>query len=107
MDFSYGYAEPPEERALAQDFPLPGQPPIPSSVQNFEEFNWDPPLPGAADGAGPRRRSYNGKTVQGIGLVGEIVEQEPWRRHTRVFGGAVCLACQESEERMRSMGLQN
>lgn len=50
----------------------------------------------------PRRRSYT-KTVASldgeIKLEGEILETESWRRHTRVYGGGVCLACVESEER--------
>lgn len=52
----------------------------------------------------PRRRSYTkATTVAGgeeVQMTGEIVEAEGWRRHTRVFGGGVCLACEESERRM-------
>jgi len=55
----------------------------------------------------PRRRSYT-KTVgamrggnEGVEVTGEIVvSPEGWRRHTRVFGGGVCKACEESERRM-------
>lgn len=35
----------------------------------------------------------------------EIVVAEGWTRHTRVYGGGVCQACVESEERMRALGL--
>ncbi|KUJ17921.1 uncharacterized protein LY89DRAFT_732629 [Mollisia scopiformis] len=51
----------------------------------------------------PRRRSYT-KTIgveKEIEVTGEIVvSPEGWRRHTRVFGGGVCKACEESERRM-------
>jgi hypothetical protein len=33
-------------------------------------------------------------------MSGEIIAAEGWRRHTRVFGGGVCKACEESERRM-------
>ena len=50
----------------------------------------------------PRRRSYT-KTVETsaeeVEMKGQIQETESWRRHTRVYGGGVCLACLESEER--------
>lgn len=50
----------------------------------------------------PRRRSYT-KTIDSIdgqmSVEGEILETESWRRHTRVYGGGVCLACLESEQR--------
>lgn len=50
----------------------------------------------------PRRRSYTKTTSQGMEVSGEIVVGEGWRRHTRVFGGGVCKACEESERRMTS-----
>lgn len=49
----------------------------------------------------PRRRSYTKTTAQGTPLEGQIEMNESWRRHTRVFGGGVCKACEESEERRR------
>jgi hypothetical protein len=47
----------------------------------------------------PRRRSYT-KTTGESSMSGEIITAEGWRRHTRVFGGGVCKACEESERRM-------
>jgi len=50
----------------------------------------------------PRRRSYTKAVASNEGeikLEGEILETESWRRHTRVYGGGVCLACLESDER--------
>jgi hypothetical protein len=35
-----------------------------------------------------------------------IIAAEGWRRHTRVYGGGVCRACEESEEEMRLMGVR-
>jgi len=52
----------------------------------------------------PRRRSYT-RTRDGVEVQGEVVVVEAWRRHTRVYGGGVCLACAESEERRLAMGL--
>ncbi|KAH6701422.1 hypothetical protein DL95DRAFT_152269 [Leptodontidium sp. 2 PMI_412] len=48
----------------------------------------------------PRRRSYTKTTAGGVEVQGEVVMAEGWRRHTRVFGGGVCIACEESERRM-------
>ncbi|KAL2071080.1 hypothetical protein VTL71DRAFT_12315 [Oculimacula yallundae] len=64
--------------------------PIISSFDSFET--------GAMDV--PRRRSYTKTTVGGVEVQGEVVMAEGWRRHTRVFGGGVCIACEESERRM-------
>jgi hypothetical protein len=33
-------------------------------------------------------------------INGEIIVAEGWRRHTKVFGGGVCAACEESERRL-------
>ncbi|KFY61941.1 hypothetical protein V497_02696 [Pseudogymnoascus sp. VKM F-4516 (FW-969)] len=52
----------------------------------------------------PRRRSYT-KTASGVEVVGEVVTGEGWRRHTRVYGGGVCLACLESERMRVAMGM--
>jgi hypothetical protein len=65
---------------------------------------------GTTTGAGPgaeapsRRRSYT-KVVDGVGveLQEEIVAAEGWKRHTRVYGGGVCLACLENERDRRRM----
>ena len=48
----------------------------------------------------PRRRSYTKMMTDGTEVNGEIIVAEGWRRHTRVFGGGVCKACEESERRM-------
>jgi hypothetical protein len=58
----------------------------------------------------PRRRSYT-KThstsstsstlsTGSVTITGEVIQAEGWRRHTRVFGGGVCKACEESEKKM-------
>lgn len=66
---------------------------------------------GSMETTPPRRRSYTKmKTMEGqddivqLNVQGEIVVAEGWRRHTRVYGGGVCLACAESERRMKGMG---
>ncbi|KAK2625929.1 hypothetical protein QTJ16_005241 [Diplocarpon rosae] len=48
----------------------------------------------------PRRRSYTRTTPSGTEVRGEVVLADGWRRHTRVFGGRVCQACEESERRV-------
>lgn len=49
----------------------------------------------------------NPPLVMGIELAEEvIIAAEGWRRHTRVYGGGVCRACEESEEQMRLMGMK-
>jgi hypothetical protein len=58
----------------------------------------------------PRRRSYtktsspeasfSSSSSSSVTVTGEIISAEGWRRHTRVFGGGVCKACEESERRM-------
>jgi hypothetical protein len=68
------------------------------------------PLPGAQAFDDPnqlpiRRTSYT-KQFDDIGVEGEIVVAEGWRRHTRVYGGGVCQACEESERRMSAVKLQ-
>jgi hypothetical protein len=57
-----------------------------------------PPAPGFE--LLPRRRSYTKNMPDGGEVSGEIIVAEGWRRHTRVFGGGVCKACEESERRM-------
>ncbi|ELR09530.1 hypothetical protein GMDG_04025 [Pseudogymnoascus destructans 20631-21] len=52
----------------------------------------------------PKRRAYS-MTAAGVEVVGEIVTGEGWRRHTRVYGGGVCLACLESERMRVAMGV--
>ena len=45
--------------------------------------------------------------VIGIELTEEvIIAAKGWRRYTRVYGGGVCQACEESEEQMRLMGVE-
>ncbi|KAH8687955.1 hypothetical protein BGZ60DRAFT_522583 [Tricladium varicosporioides] len=65
-----------------------------------------------SEGSIPRRRSYTkpvmGTTNGEMIVQGEIIVAEGWRRHTRVFGGGVCKACEESStemERRRRLGL--
>jgi len=74
--------------------------PISTSFESFEPPSLQVDI--------PRRRSYT-KTITGdrtgteveVEVTGEIVvSPEGWRRHTRVFGGGVCKACEESERRM-------
>jgi len=48
----------------------------------------------------PRRRSYMKITPTGTEINGEIIVAEGWRRHTKVFGGGVCAACEENERRL-------
>jgi hypothetical protein len=57
----------------------------------------------AANGSLPRRRSYTKTSGEGVEVQGEILIMEPWRRHTRVYGGGVCLACLESEQADQKM----
>jgi len=54
-----------------------------------------------ASQSSPRRRSYT-KVEDGVTVKGEIIVAEAWKRHTKVYGGGVCLACLESEQRMRA-----
>ncbi|KAH7351300.1 hypothetical protein BKA65DRAFT_550262 [Rhexocercosporidium sp. MPI-PUGE-AT-0058] len=71
------------------DSPTSGSP----IISTFESFE--------AEGVEfPRRRSYTKTTAGGVEVQGEVVMAEGWRRHTRVFGGGVCIACEESERRM-------
>ena len=48
----------------------------------------------------PRRRSYTKIMTDGTEVSGEIIAAEGWRRHTKVFGGGVCKACEENDRRM-------
>jgi hypothetical protein len=48
----------------------------------------------------PRRRSYTKIMADGTEVSGEIIAAEGWRRHTKVFGGGVCKACEENDRRM-------
>jgi hypothetical protein len=86
--------------------------PEPSALSNPSHSSGSPVSPL------PRRRSYtktlsnssvsssgssgsgSSSTSGSIVVTGEILQAEGWRRHTRVFGGGVCKACEESERRM-------
>ena len=48
----------------------------------------------------PRRRSYTKMMSDGTEVSGKVIVAEGWRRHTRVYGGGVCKACEESERRL-------
>jgi hypothetical protein len=83
--------------------PPPFAPPFPSSPTFDSESNswtFDSYEPVLEMGMPPRRRSYTKNTPDGGEVSGEIVVAEGWRRHTRVFGGGVCKACEESERKM-------
>lgn len=74
--------------------PPPFTPPMLEQTEmNFSSFEPAMEMP-------PRRRSYTKTTTDGTEVSGEIIVAEGWRRHTRVFGGGVCQACEESERRM-------
>lgn len=74
-------------------------PPLPSpTAETFSSSSFDSYEPVLE--MPPRRRSYTKNTPDGGEVSGEIVVAEGWRRHTRVFGGGVCKACEESERRM-------
>jgi hypothetical protein len=59
-----------------------------------------PPSQDVVDLDIPRRRSYTKITPAGTEINGEIIVAEGWRRHTKVFGGGVCAACEENERRL-------
>jgi hypothetical protein len=63
------------------------------NISSFEPFRPATEMP-------PRRRSYTKTMSDGTEVSGEIIIAEGWRRHTRVFGGGVCKACEESERRL-------
>jgi hypothetical protein len=80
------------QTAFTLPLPLPG-PPSPEMGASSESFE---PLLDVV----PRRRSYTKNMPDGAEVSGEIVVAEGWRRHTRVFGGGVCKACEESERKL-------
>jgi len=116
------YTEP-EKSSLFNDEPqtvsptknrmaYPTQPPPPLSPPTFysggeSQFYYSPTeIGGSFSSFEPvdiptKRRSYT-KNIPGGEVSGEIVvnDTEGWRRHTRVYGGGVCLACEESERKM-------
>ena len=96
-------APPPPFAPQQQPQPQP-QPPLPPSPTFDPETNtwtFDSFAPAPKIGMpSPRRRSYTKNMPDGGEISGEIVVAEGWRRHTRVFGGGVCTACQESERKM-------
>lgn len=58
----------------------------------------------AASKVGPVRRTSYSRTIDSVPLQGEVAVTEGWKRHTRVYGGGVCEACEESAAKMRAMG---
>lgn len=79
----------------------------PSSTNSPATNSSTLPYPSTSTNAGdvmvPRRRSYIKTLSNGSEMSGEVVEAAgQWRRHTRVFGGGVCIACEESESRRMS-----
>ncbi|XMA07893.1 hypothetical protein WAI453_000684 [Rhynchosporium graminicola] len=85
QDLGYGMGT----NASYYDFPTSDSP-IMSTFDSFETGVMDV----------PRRRSYTKIINGGVEVQGEVVLAEGWRRHTRVFGGGVCIACEESDRRM-------
>ncbi|CAG8978266.1 hypothetical protein HYALB_00010218 [Hymenoscyphus albidus] len=45
-----------------------------------------------------------GEKIVQVEVQGEIIVAEGWRRHTRVFGGGVCKACEESKQEVERRG---
>lgn len=45
-----------------------------------------------------------GEKIVEVEVQGEIIVAEGWRRHTRVFGGGVCKACEESKQEVERRG---
>jgi hypothetical protein len=89
-------AKPERPRIERPPFPPPFTPPMLSSSpteMTFSSFE-------AAMEMVPRRRSYTKTLPDGTEVTGEVIVAEGWRRHTKVFGGGVCKACEESERRM-------
>jgi hypothetical protein len=77
--------------------PIPFTPPMPAQTDlNFSSYESFEPVMEMP----PRRRSYTKTMTDRTEVSGEIIVAEGWRRHTRVFGGGVCKACEESEMRM-------
>jgi len=86
--------EEPKRSPQAPPQSAPFCPPLPAPTDpDFSSF--EPVEPALA--LPPRRRSYTKTMVDGTEVSGEILVAEAWRRHTRVFGGGVCQACEESE----------
>lgn len=54
-----------------------------------------------------RRTSYTSYTkyMGEVGMQGEIMFGDGWTRHTRVYGGGVCLACEDSKKKQSIMGV--
>ena len=46
-------------------------------------------------------------TPAGTEVSGEIFVAEGWRRHTKVFGGGVCAACEENEARLAKVNVSS
>jgi len=98
--------------SISTDFPMSSSPLFTTSPTQYtlsEEFTsmedaTSYPSSSSSTDSLPRRRSYTKALSTSSNLSqavnGEVIMGEGWKRHTRVFGGGVCKACEESERKM-------
>ncbi|KAG9232827.1 hypothetical protein BJ875DRAFT_66504 [Amylocarpus encephaloides] len=80
--------------------PLPNQPILHPSAQTTFPTPTSHPAPDAfIQPGGPAPVYMPVEGMMEVEVQGEIIVAEGWRRHTRVFGGGVCKACEESKSR--------
>jgi hypothetical protein len=80
--------------------PLPNQPIAHPSAQTIFPASTSRAAPEAFILPGEAPLMYMPpETMIEVEVQGEIIVAEGWRRHTRVFGGGVCKACEESKEK--------
>ncbi|KAL3422800.1 hypothetical protein PVAG01_04547 [Phlyctema vagabunda] len=100
---SMTFPPPPPPLPTVRAEPITSSTSYESMDQIFDPSSYTGELP-----APPRRRSYTRTTEAGVDVAGEILVADggagsgagAWRRHTKVFGGGVCVACVENERRM-------
>ena len=98
---------PPRRRSYTKTSTIPISPPAARAytfpiTADESEFQFGTGVTGVVDPNAPPAQ-----LVMGIELAEEvIIAAEGWRRHTRVYGGGVCRACEESEEQMRALGVR-